>query len=739
MELESSSASLATVWTLVEAPALVRRLKGDGGVTPESVMGVQGAVQELDPNVRGVQFAPEPDPVRTQQRTAEKADLRSRSLEDLEENIPVQERTATPVVPGPKKTATGGRFLEEDLDAAGPGVNFDQARLDEIWEESIVETGKVAGDVIDELADAGKIFKPKDIQFWDAALHLPGRARFWYEVSAEAFRELLPDLSDDELATFIDLVAATSPQADPNVNIRRAVGAMSQDLRRVPIDQDLTNTKNVTAALSEADLEGLKIGSFSNTFQYHLGLDDTPPLSTNDRQVASSFGIEGDDIAGNDVAYELLSRFYIKMRNELNRGVGGNSDPFETWQVQALGWVQERIGKGNNNNDDYLQALEGLKRNLEEAGIELPDGKLTREVLMDPRVEQVTATTLEQFRASPIVTVETATTQTSVGARAAEIAQRARETGDPRALAEYETIVRRSLKALITRRKDLGNKAPVDLAVSAVTGKASKLSRMELGHGTFEGTMSLNARIPLSPDLTEVQRRAVLAILGRGLKQDAVPASLFRHAAHDAPVPDGQVKTYSIFIRDVEGAIDEDMLLKIQQGLPAGHDVNVVDVANGRQVDINPRFQEDGSVVGPTPDEIDAALDAAGFSPSDSIEVRDRHYSSDYLDTDIYNGALTDLRRELLDDASKRIAKEFGGDAKRARRFLKGKEDTSGLPAGRLKRLEKARDRYQRRISDSSRAGKADREVSKVARGLGKDSEKFNERFGSTLDDEGTQ
>ena len=701
------------------------------GVDPDEVLAIQADQASIG--------QPEPTNIpEAAARTEERAELRGRSLDDLEENVPVEARTAAPPTVGQKTTAAGGRFLDEDLEAAGPGTNFDQAALTRMFDEAVEETGDVAKDVIEELAAEGKVFFPKDLAFWHAALKLPNRARWWYEISAETFKDEFIGFSDDELSRMIDVVAATSPQADPHQNIRRAVGVMSQDLRGLPIDVDITSAAGVEQALRDAKLEGLKTGSFSGTFQYHLGLDNTPPLSTNDRQVASSFGVTGDDIAGNDVVYEVLSRFYIKMRDQLNQGVGGNSNPYETWQLQALGWVQERTGKGNPDNDDYLEALISLKADLADAGINLPGGKLTKQALMDPRVESVTSGTLERFRRSPVATVETVTSQTPAGVRAAEIAARAQAAGDNVVVRKHEEIVRRSLNALITRRKDLGKASVADVVVEAALGKKPKLSRMEIGRGTFEGTLSMNARIPLPPELSETGRRAVLSILGRALKQDAVPASMFRVVDPGDALPAGQVQTYSIFIRDVEGAVGDDVLQQLQKALPAGHEVNIKKVANGHVVDINPRFVEGGpdGGVGPTLAEVDTAVvgtfSLSGLNISD-VTVFPRHHTSDYLEAGDYNRAVADLRREILDDQSKRLAKqELKGDRAAARRILKG-GDTSGHPPGRQRRMEKARAGFRERVSLISRADKTSRGV---AGEFDKELTKFNDQFGKRFPDE---
>ena len=666
----------------------------------------------------------------------ERSALRGRSLEDLEENIPIEVRTVKPITPGPKTTVDGKPFLTLDLKTPGRGANFDQKQLDQMWNEALDETGPVARDVLAELAADGKTMTPRELAFWNKGLKLPNRSRYWYEISAEDFRARFPDLTDDELSRMIDVVAATSPQADPHQNIRRAVGALSQDLRGQPIDVDIVSPASVQQALSDAKLEGLKTGSFSGTFQYHLGLEDVPPLSTNDRQVASSFGIDGEDIAGNEVLYEVLSRFYVKMRDQLNDGVPAGAEPYETWQLQALGWVQERIGKGNPKNDDYVQALDQLVVDMNKAGIELPDGKFTREVLLDPRLEQVVSGTLERFRSSPIATVETVTTQTDVGARTAALADQAAEVGDTVVVKAHQRLVQRSLKRLITRRPDLGKKSVVDVVVRAATGKNPGLTRMEVGQGTFEGVLSQNARIPLPPDMTPTQIRGVLAVLGRTLKQDAVPASVFKHVKFGDEVAEGSTGTHSIFIRDVEGGVSDEQILALQQALPAGHDVNVKKVANGVLIDVNPKFADDGSAVGITMDEAGAALDAVGFDKNkDQIIVSPRHFSGEYLETSGYNSAISELRREILDELAAKLAKEFKGDEREARRALKGNADLAGVPRARQERIRKARDRYLGRISDISRS---DTEARKVAGELEVDSKKFNKRFGERLMPENT-
>jgi hypothetical protein len=97
---------------------------------------------------------------------------------------------------------------------------------------------------------------------------------------------------------------------------------------------------------------------------------------------------------------------------------------------------------------------------------------------------------------------------------------------------------------------------------------------------------------------------------------------------------------------------------------------------------------------------------------------------------DIITGAVSDLRREILDDASERLAKEFKGDKSEARRALKGTADLSRHSNNRQARIGNARDRYLRRISDISRA---DKEVRSIHAGFNKEVGSYNKRFGPRL------
>ena len=688
--------------------------------------------------------------------------LRTRTHADLAAHLPPEMRVAGGQVnPGRTTMPDGRSFLDVDMDAQGKGINFSQDDLDDMWEDALEETGPVAREILEELRAQGKDMNPKEIGFWDEAVKLSGRARYWYEISADAFREILPDLNDTEIMRFIDLVAATSAQADPHQNIRRALGAMSQDLRGVPIDVDITDDTSVRKALGEDTLDGLKTGSFSKTFQHHLGLDPEPALSTNDRQVASSFNVTGEDIAGNDVLYEVLSRFYMNMRDKLNEGVPAGELPFETWQLQALGWVQERMSKGNQSNDDYLMAMERVVDDLKAAGINVPDNKLTRQVLMDPRAESVLSTTVDDFRGRTTATIETVTTQDPIGARAAALIGRAKEAGDHVAIREFNTIVKRSISNLIGRKAELGKNSIADVALESIIGKQPKLSRMVQGFGTFEGDISQNARVPIPQHVTPEQRQVFLAMIGKALKQDAMAASLFRFADDADAVPEGMVKTYSVFIRDLSGNSPEELATALRSRL-GDHELNVKTTANGYIVDINPAFGETDMVgidLGNLEDALGDVADAYGIADT-NINLSARHFSSDYIEANSYNGTLQRFRTKLVSEHADKIWKVFRerpkrGDygtrdewqsavkqderdaLKRAKAFLRGKGSTPGtLSDAQAERVGRVRDRYQRRVDRHAQANQASDELSQ---NLLNDLNQWNTKYGSRYEQGGTK
>ena len=218
----------------------------------------------------------------------------------MQEHIPEHRRVERAVSFGTQHTnVQGQRFIDQDLTQDGPGW-VGQKSILAIWEKAIENTpgGK---EKLEILRKQGINMLPKMEEFWNLSFSREDRARYWYEISSEMFRSVFPDATDAELEQFIDLVGATSVQANPTDNMLRAVAVFSEYLQGIPIETDLTDAEGVRKALSPEMLGGPKTRSFSGTMLYLLGKRAEVPLSTNDRQVATVFGVTGEDIAGDYV------------------------------------------------------------------------------------------------------------------------------------------------------------------------------------------------------------------------------------------------------------------------------------------------------------------------------------------------------------------------------------------------------------------------------------------------------
>jgi hypothetical protein len=666
--------------------------------------------------------------------------VKRRTLADLHERIPPETRVAKDHIPGETmQPVSGGRFSDLDLNAPGAGFTGTQGDLDRLWKESVSESGAVAGETVARLG-----MSPRQLEFWDDALRLSARGRYWYEVSTESFKDLLPDLSPDELKKFISVVAATSPVANPFQNMQRTVAAFSAYLRGVPIDSDLVIPRAVRDALETGDLEGLKTGSFGGTMQFIDGLTDVAPLSTNDRQVASSFGVSGDDIAGNPELYEVLSRFYTKMRDDLNAKLPPGAEPYETWQLQALGWIQERTLSGNPFNDDYLDALikidpdasvdrKSVLQLLEEGGVNVPDGILTRDILMDPRVTDILSPTTPPFREAPIATIEVNTVQTMAGARASDLLQKAVEQGDDVAVSEFNKMTTGALY-----KASRGTTSPFSPMISAVIGKKIKVSRIEVPTsdrpfdvaGTYKGEMSPNIRVPLQ-GLSNDDINVVMAGMAKAWKQEGVPATRFTTTTMEAPPVEGSIRTYSVFVQTTDD-VAGDTWLKFADALPEVNEISVRRVPNGYVLDIHPDYEKR---IGPVAEAVEDAVFNGLGDLAKKASVMYRNVTPFSYET--LSGAddtINAWKQRIREDAVKKITARSGLDADAAGRFFDGDNGAiQEIASSRRKQIERIRTLGQRRVSDFDKAVEQAQDLGgSLAEGQRKWAEKFGPRLEGT-------
>ena len=673
------------------------------------------------------------------------------SVEELRESIPPEKRVSTPktmLKPGPVRTAKGGVFKDLDLEEEGDGVlGMTQDDLTAVWRKSVDDSKNLqAGELVVDLGA-----EPRDIEFWESALRLPNQARYWYEVSTEAMHEVLSDFTPAELETFFSLVAATSPQANPYDNMRRALSVMGHILADRPVTTALSTSMGgkgdgVRSAIFGIDSKTNKVHNFNGTFEYLAGMRLDPPLSTNDRQVAKTFGITPEELFGNQAVYEPISLFYINLRDALNERLPKGVQPYESWQLQALGWVEERIRdvKGSNTSDDYMQSLERITNEIADA---LPDFEygqpLTKAVLMREDVQRVIDSTTEKFEASHIATVEAMSENSPQTARLLGM----REHWDDKTVEAVNASIRRTMKNLSTQTKtpvlDKDGKPVLDekgkpkttqapsvasnalsaarsiRAFRGVPGASERITRIDYGRGTWQGNVNANMRIPLM-DATKEEKEIFLAFYTEGLDQDLAPASVFKKTRHDAPVPEGNTRTYSTFF---PMDMDDAAVKTVSDALGGDFEVSVKDLPNGTQFDIAPSFGPDGAPVGITFEDVEAALEQLPPEMTGIVSARDFESVPVFRDgnpvtdldgnpvkdatgeektrsaTDILNQALRDIDTEAVDqlqqvatNASRKQLRAYLKTGDPSGLGLKPKPDGT-LPKGRVGRMAKIRAR----------------------------------------------
>ena len=569
-----------------------------------------------------------------------KKEVKKRTTADLEKAIPPKDRV---VSKDPTRLLNGEKFSSARLNEAGVGFlpvsAYGESNADEtiqsLWDESIKESG---GDFAQNIVSQVNA-KPPTAAFLNAAMSLPNSARYWYETSGEAGADL--PLTPEHIELLFNILSATSQNAKPLTNAKRAISVMAEYLQNRPIETDLISKKPVQDAINNPHLETLKFGNFANTFKFVTGLTKTAPISTNDRQVAVVFGMEPEVLVKNPVLYEVISRFYNKARDQQNALLEKGEQPYEAWQLQALTWVEQRgdnTSYGTETSDDYVQALHAITEVLKKEGIPLVRGKIGEKTLLDPRVPKILSGTLETFQNAMKATVESNTLLNTSGVMANAEYEKIENIQAPWAnklRKEFIQIQRRVL------RKIASQKIVQDVVAAVVGGKVS-MSRMDsTARGTYEDKLSPNMRIPMSyrdsknahHDLTDVESSAVLSILGNGLDQAAMAGSVFK--------PDKGGETFRVFIPGKIVSDTEASAFSADVGFP----LNIYEVPNGGVIEINVGGRDDR----PTKKSINAAY--AKIFPNNKVIVTQTSIKTVYLEkakntygVPRYNEAINDYR-----------------------------------------------------------------------------------------------
>jgi len=614
-------------------------------------------------------------------------------------------------------------MTDAQLAAKGPGFKGADADIDRLWQEAVSESSEAAKAAVANTG-ANVTLRAKD---WDKALSLPMRAQLWYELSGDAFRRRIPILSKNKnlFVTFNDLVGVTSPREKPLDNLRRSLALLSQRVRGEPVDVDLTNPAGVKDAFSRegagsAVASGNKTGNFSDTMSLVGGANVPPPIPVNDIWVGRIFGVDEDALMKYQSLHEPMAIFWNKMRDHVNAITPG-ALPHESWQLQARGWVSLRGAQ-----DDYAQGLDIIVKQLQDAGIPgvTKNGVITEQALKHPDFVATIRPTVPPFRNAPKATIEFGTTQTPIGREATAAAGELRALpDDPKAtrlLGEYHSILTAEMRSSARGKMNMWDQAYAH--VMGITSKtAADVSRIAYPKsdrpfdiaGTFEGVFSPNIRVPLR-GMTDDQVTLFNAIVGTGLRQDAMAASRIRILKVGEKAAAGTVEGNSVFIRSADD-IDGSVIEGFYKALPEGFEISTNRVANGYVIDINPRFTDAGPV-GATYTDIRNAIN--GLKSAGYVTGLLRHqYRSVYNEAKEYASVISKQKKELLDGAAKELKTKFGWNKARSRRFLNGRGMGEANAAVR-RGVERIRAGYEGRLNS----------LDGSIRAAGKTSEKVSER-----------
>jgi hypothetical protein len=643
--------------------------------------------------------------------------------------VPEQERVVGGVyTPGAPDGRRWSELTPQELAARGAGAKFTDDDLQTIWNQTLAEVSEAGRQAV---ANTGATWSVFPAEQWDKALKLPLRSQLWYELSGEAFVDRLPDLKYNEHMMFLDLVGATSARARPGENLERALGVLSQRLRGVPVDVDVTIPSTVSAALKRdgknvsSDLAN-KTGMFSDTLALTGGLPVRYPISVNDVWVGKAFGITDDQLSSNQALHEVFGKYTNKLRDLVNKTSPGQY-PHQSWNLQARQWVELRAADEgidtslpvSVDGSDYAGEWDKIAAKLERAGIALPGGRITRDVLLDPRFADALRPTTPGFRAAPKATVEFGTLLTPNGQKAAQLYERARQAGDQNTQDEYlaalTTAMYRTARGKPTlweetARAALGDTTSVTRIYSPTTDDPFAIS------GTFGGAAAPNIRVPLR-NLTPDQIAYFNAMAGNGLRQKAMAAVEIGRLEPGQPLPEGAVPSHAVRF-DFDGPIPQRMLTDFASALGDGFEISVMRYPDGVVFDINPRFGDNG----PEPASV-KAVDSAINSLAATYGIRNpkvfdisykseygKNYVEDPGDGTGYKRIINDTLKAWEADAVAQLQSVTQGKFSDAvlKKFLKGNDAAltdaakaggfavSGL-TGRAKTIRKV---FQQRLGD---------------------------------------
>ena len=577
-------------------------------------------------------------PLRWSLTEAEGGVLKQRNNDELLGLIPQKQRVFGKNMPTldskPRRvTAASGELFSEYVARVGPGekellankANMTPEKISEVVSQAFEQAIKEAsyGDPKLE-ADLRAKAKKFNITIPDASFvhrslnEATTNERFWYEVSADKFIKLFGnEFTPKEIHQIIKLVGATSPRTGPLENFRRSISAFALHLQGKPIDTTILIDKTVTEALFSDEFSGdaaLKITNFADTFAYIAGLTNRAPLSTNDVWVNWLFKSNAENaFAGNTDLYDMVSRWFINTTKAVNESLPSGAEPLQPWQLQALLWTRGRIETNKaEDGDDMASVFDVIERQMADAGIDMPNGEFTREIMLREELPILLSPMIQsQYDAkTALVAAETGSDRLVLMERAASKAKEfgvsdkliERHITGPlaRIEREFRSMIGTKASDSIIRKHDPNvssqKRSVVSYLMNAIHTSVSTASRIKLdAYEYVKGDGGVRVSIPLAHfvqsgrAMNAVEANVFMQTIGLGLGEGKYELNRFEVAKT------GQ-ESNAVGVLFEGTALEPDQLASLSSMLDVK--MNVRNVPNGTFVEISERGSVDPAVYG---------------------------------------------------------------------------------------------------------------------------------------------
>jgi hypothetical protein len=437
------------------------------------------------------------------------------------------------------------RTINYNKDAPVIDYQFDKPTINQVFKDSVIQLNKKSDFNYDKLIKQFGLKMP-DQKLLNDALQGDADSRYWYQKSGKYLESLVktidPNATDKDVKDFIDIVSLTSGGVKPKQNLKLALGVYSDLKQNQPIETGFRTKASLDKYLEnpEAAINSPKFGNFTDTMTYFTGITDRQPNVVNDLQMAKIFGVQPDQLASNPELYNVMTNIMNNLTAEVNKTIPEGQEKLQPYELQSLMWSASR-GVASN----YKQVGEELIKDLYEQGINIQTD------VMKPDFSARLQKTIEPYKQSVKATIEVGSFLTPEGQ---EIEKLINQYGDnPRLANDVDTVHKRYLNALITKPK--GQPSLMEDAISNIIGEKASVSRMETGLGSFEGKVNYNVRIPLTVntskglrELNPLERRQLLALIGKNLNQAAMAGSSFR-TIDTGPIREGEMETGTFYAK----------------------------------------------------------------------------------------------------------------------------------------------------------------------------------------------